>query len=399
MQAFKGSAIVAIAMAVLLIPLICGDGIASQKARSAKVDVTDLVAQGKSLLAMRRPQQAWEVFDRVCELREDLPDGHLGIYMADEIVLVDWLQSLVEFVIDNIDQWFKTKGSQKVAGEIIRETIEDFARPLLAEMVDHLDRIDEDFSFYLPEYPLFVYRDRLVCDLGGEWDYSDVLIVRGMARWLLGLCDFLLSYNLDFDAGHIIDIELPPDADLREILLTLVDALLDMLNDPDYPDFLYLSDEGFELLPQAGIEFGRGNIEVIAGFARVLQETDPQEDDIFAYSDENGNSRWDAGEPLVFPYIGRISDDQAPFIWSLLRVVELAGESMLDETEFDTSSEPNPFPLDSINPLVESFGLPPILPAMEIDLGEFYRNPKREQLHDTLVLVLTLIKQFLEQMP
>jgi len=365
---------------------------------TARPDVTELVAQGKSYLAQLDTKNAWETFDRVCELRGDLPDGHLGIYLSDEIILVDWLQSLVEALSNFLNGWL-SKGSDKVAGDVVHDIIENFAQPLADEMVEHLEQIKGDFSFYLPSYPLLRYDERVVCDLGGEWDQSDALIVRGGARAFLGMMDLLLAYDLDFDVGHLVDIAIPPDADLRETLLILVNAFLAILNDPDYPDFLYLYDDGFTLQPQAGVEMGRGLLDIVSGFASVLNETDPQSDDIVGYIDENHNSKWDSGEPLVLPYIRHISNDQAAFTWSVLNIIDLAGRSMLDGTEYDTSPDPNLFPLVSINPLFETLGFPPLLPDVSVDLGKFYREPSHEGLHDALVAILNLLKQILEGTP
>lgn len=362
-------------------------------------DVTEDVALGKSLLASRDTKGAYEAFDKVERLRGDLPDGHLGIYMVDEIILVDWLQSLITSLMNFLDDWMKSKDSGKVAGDIIRDTIEDFAQPLVSEMTDHLEEIDGDFSFYISSYPLWFYNERTVLDLGGEWDLSDATIMKGGSRIFLGFTDFLLAYDLDFDVGHFIDIELPPDADMRETLLAFINATLDALSDPDYPDFLYLIDEGYELLPQAGIEYGRGLLGIIDGFASVLGETDPQHDDIFGYLDENGDLKWDSDEPLVFPYLERVSEDQAPYMWSILNIIDLLGRSMLDGTQYDTSPDPNPFSLDALSPLLTLIGLPLPLPAIEVDLGKFYREPKREGLHDALVFILTLLKEGLEQTP
>lgn len=358
-------------------------------------DVTEDIALGKSLLAKRDTKGAYEVFDRVARLRPDLPDGHLGIYMVDEIILVDWLNELLDSLMNFLDDWL-TKDEQKVAGDIVRKMLEDFVKPLANEMTTNLDEIDGDFSFYIPSYPLWIYDGRTVLDLGGEWDLADATIMRGGSRIFLGFADFLLSYELDFDVGHLIDIEIPPDADMRETLLIFINALLDTLNDPDYPNFLYLTDEGFELLPQAGVEYGRGLLEIVEGFALALSETDPQKDDVFAYLDENYNSSWDVGEPLVLPYFRRISEDQAQYVWSVLNIVELAGRSMLDGTEYDTSPEPNLFSLSALSPLFTLIGLPIYLPDIEVDLGKFYREPRREALHDALVFILTLLKDALE---
>jgi len=402
----KPRASLAVVIAIVLLSALCagGDGIASQKAEAAKPDVSELIAQGKSLLGQRKPHPAWDAFNRATELRGDLPDGHLGIYLADEIVFVDLLQTLIEYYIANMDEWTKSKGAsgpEKVGGAIVQEMIEDYFRPLLVEMTDELDQIDGEFSFYLPSYPLFVYHKRLVCDLGGEWDQSDVLIFRGASRWWLGLADLLLSYDLDFDVGHILDIELPPDADIKEVLLAYVNAILDMLNDPDYPNFLYLTDDGLTRLPQAGIEFGLGELEMAQGFASLQAETDPQADDIFGYLDENGNGKWDVDEPHVYPYIGRVSEDQTTFEWAVINVIDLAARSTLDGTEYDTSPDADdPFPLSALNPIFESLGLPPLFPKeMTVDLGKFYREPSREQLHDTVLFIATLLKEFLEGLP
>ncbi|HDH97482.1 MAG TPA: hypothetical protein ENF73_07130, partial [Proteobacteria bacterium] len=186
------------AVALILASCASSVGATTCETQTEKPDVSDLVAQGKLLLGQRKPDQAWDVFSRVVELRNDLPDGHLGMYLADEIVFTDMLRDLIEYYIAMFNDLFGSRGAKghgKVAGSIIQEMIEEYYRPLLVEMTDELDEIEGEFSFYLPSYPLLVYHRRLVCDLGGEWDQSDVLIMRGAARWWLGLADLLLSYD------------------------------------------------------------------------------------------------------------------------------------------------------------------------------------------------------------
>jgi hypothetical protein len=186
-----------------------------------------------------------------------------------------------------------------------------------------------------------------------------------------------------------------------EQISVVVEIILDMLDDPSFPDFLTIPEENADMFREAGLEVGDALTNWLLTFEAVKAETDDQTDDVIAYVDRNGNNAYDEGEPFVIPHYGELTDEQMALNADILAMVEGLRDSFYDYTPKDVDpNNPNPFRIVLLRPILKHLGLPGwIIPDMELDIGGWYVDPAGSGLKDTLVTILKIADAFLPDYP
>jgi hypothetical protein len=178
----------------------------------------------------------------------------------------------------------------------------------------------------------------------------------------------------------------------------LVDYLIEIFDSPLFPDFFTLKEDG-ALFQQAGLQAGLGFRTAAETYDLLTAETEPQTAEVLGYADQNANEQWDENEPLVIPPWGALDAESDAVAWAFAEVFSRLADSFLDYTDFDTNpEEPQPFYLAYLNPLIDAFGLPPLIPDWDflvIDFGAAYVDVDPTALRDAIVLILNLLNAFL----
>jgi len=98
-----------------------------------------------------------------------------------------------------------------------------------------------------------------------------------------------------------------------------------------------------------------------------------------------------------------LDEDQTAALEAFDELFEKLANSFLDYTEFDSDpANASPFNLSDINPILEVFGLPALIPdwdLLDIDFGANYVDPDPDFLRDDLIRILNLAALFLPSPP
>ncbi|HDH96336.1 MAG TPA: hypothetical protein ENF73_01250 [Proteobacteria bacterium] len=365
--------------------------------------IDQMIDEGKTYLALGDGDRAREIFLEALVFEPDNTDAHFGVALADVLRFVKLVESLDEYISEYLDQGEGSKGDGDREG--IGDFIHGYAKHLRLDTAEELtwhtwriyQIVDErDFSFHLSSYPV-TYRGELLLMCRGEWDGAELRLVWGIGHLLMGVVHTLLGTDLNFDIGPILALPIdfesllndPTSVDWAELFPLLVDALLEILTDPDYPNFLLLTPDGRELYSTAGIELGLFCSSAVEATHFVMGETDPQNDDVIGYVDVNGNGRYDEGDSVRLPEPnGVLDEDGFETLWALFYLMNRLSSAFFDTTYMDPHpTEPDPFYLSDLNPLIaalldeNAFGLPPI----PIEIGPYFQNPAPEEIKQFLI--------------
>jgi len=148
-----------------------------------------------------------------------------------------------------------------------------------------------------------------------------------------------------------------------------------ILEDPEKTHFLLPLPEGFERLQEAQVAFALAARYGSQVWRTAAAETDPQEDDVLGYLDENGNGQMDDGESFYFlgaEYSALLND----FVPSLTAVLDELHTSFAQSTPIDAYPLTyQTFDTAVFNLLLEDLGLPPLIPSSEADIAAFFEDP------------------------
>ncbi len=273
-------------------------------------------------------------------------------------------------------------------GTTIQTTFRYQLLPINAEMArlaDEIERDHADATIALDTFPLWVDDGETTLDVPGEWDVADV----GMIRAFIGLWQFvthaLLSFDVDFNFSTFALQPPPGGATPTEVIHHYAGVLLEILDDEDYPDFLTFLPGGEQDLETAAVEMGLGLRAFAAGFAAARDETDPQTDDVAGYVDENGNGRWNAGEPYRIPVMGDLTDEESENWQGIVDMTESLGLAFLDGGPDDVHAIlPDWFWISDANGLLAFLGVEPALPPIPLPVGPLFYDPPADGLRGTV---------------
>jgi len=186
-----------------------------------------------------------------------------------------------------------------------------------------------------------------------------------------------------------------------EIISIIVDMLLDMMNNPAYPDFLTYGEQGVEEVQVAGATMGLGFIAAHETIENMRNDMGDQE--VLGSVDYNENGIWDYGEPYIVPVFGELDSDEEEALAAFDQLFFALGQSFLDYTEYDNDPQSaTPFCLCELNPLFDVLNIPLFFPDIDlftIDIGALYVDPDTDFIRDELKLILNLLALVLPPPP
>lgn len=338
-------------------------------------------------------------------------DALFGMILADTMMNLDTISLIVQYVEMALSGYQEGEkagdppdGTQGIVDGIIELALEGLILQFTDDLVELVPEAMETpcLSLELIRMPIYLAFD-LVAEPGGDdWDHSEVGACAALGFALGGSVRFMTSVNMDFNLSFALllaDLDFDQYSTL-EIASIIVDLMLRILQDPAFPDFLTLGDEGLEELRRSQIDMGLGLRHGERTFDRIRDEDDEQSDDILAYADRNENGLYDEGEPFIIPHFGELDEEGMEAALAFETLFEALADSLLDNTEYDEDPETDtPFNLQDINPMLAAFGLWPILPSVEIALNELFENADENGVRDDFENLLNLLQLVLPAPP
>ena len=349
-----------------------------------------LIVQGKADLGASRIEEGYAAFHDALALCPESVDARMGLALSCQLQLERQMYSMIQYVIEVVPN-FGWKQS-KSFGSVIQAILLDHLYPKSLEMLGHARAVQgapAGWGFFIEKYPFLVdgeFADRVIVDMGGRWDRSDARIIEAEAQAYAGFILWAGSYDLTFDwywTQHGPDTS---GMTLPEKIHAVTGWALDFVGDPNYPMFLLLrGDMGKGFLTQSGLAWGAALTGIPEALAMVRAETGDQSRDVSAYVDENGDGRWNEGEPYRLPYVGTLNPGQELFFEGLLALFKAVGESAWDTGPNDVDpANPNQILLSDLNFILTALGVEPILPEVGFSIGPYFNDPKPEALKEFL---------------
>jgi D-arabinan exo alpha-(1,3)/(1,5)-arabinofuranosidase (non-reducing end) len=353
----------------------------------------DEMATGKVFLGQGNGDAARAVFFAVVDDYPECTDAHFGVALADQLRLYNVIDELLGYLFDPFDE---EKGTVD-AGAIVVDYLENLIEPMVAETSEQLAFCleDESFEFELEWLPLELLGLEFLV-YTGQYDHGDVLLQSAEFMLLQAAIDTILSVDLGFDFEIILDHATAwGGMDMISIVIDVIDMVIELLEDPDFPNFLALREEGYERMPRAGLGMGHAMDLYFQTIDEIRAEPQDESHDVTGYSDRNGNGTCDPDEFIHGVFYSLPSD-----LHLELQQVELAlRNSYWDGTVLDIDQDnPNPFVLDQLNPILRYFGWPALIPALKIDFGDIYANPEPAGIRDPLTKILKAVAWLVEQL-
>jgi hypothetical protein len=315
--------------------------------------------------------------------------------MALQLELEDMVYELIRYLTTN-----PLKSDDKGFGSMMQSLFKSIMIPKAQEMYEHARVVrdaDPSWFFYIEAYPFIVdgeFPDRVMLDLGGEWDHADAIQLEAEAQFYIGFLNVICAYDLPLDYAWITEFpELT--GTIGEKFNTILLEIIFILNDSNLPTFLTLiPEEGEKRLADAGMAMGKFFLLMNEASKFMLTETDMQDDDLSGYHDLNENGKWDEGEPYKLPWAGYLSHDQN-FTWvRLMEAAVSAGNSTLNGSPIDRTPDRNDwFLLSEMNFFIDALGLNPFLPPIPMNLGAFYYDQGPREIKDGLRNILLVLYQ------
>ncbi|MCC6157980.1 MAG: hypothetical protein IT350_07990 [Deltaproteobacteria bacterium] len=342
-----------------------------------------LVEDGIDALGIRDVDAAMDAFEDAIDVCPEFGDAKLGLLLAGVQDLFAELPVVLAMA----------GGFPDIDWTALQQTIRDQLLPMNADLISLAAEIvaqHEDVRLFVSPMPLWVDGETVVIDAGGEWDIADVHNLSAIVNAADAVEHFLVSIDLEADWEALT--VWPGGYDPVEIAHYFAGILLDMLADPNYPDFLKFVSGGEQDFEGGAVSLGFACLDVTAGFAAVRAETDPQEDDVTAYVDENENGAWDEGEPYRLPYMGVFAPHQNNVLVDALILTQDLGPALLDSGPEDLHPLlPDWLPLDDLNfvlELIASYVPGLTLPAIPVPVGYWFYNPSPDGLKPVAQLLV-----------
>ena len=379
-----------------------------EQGRTTPPDPYGLVNEGKALLAQGDAARAGERFQEALALDPALDEARFGLVLAKAADLVVLVDDFVDLITKQMAAGAQGSGGMTTLSDSgIGYTIDHYVRliflPTVQVMLDQSEALysKPDATFTIDALPIS-WSGQTVLDLGGRWDHSDAVLLLAVANLLQGAFDSVLARDLDFNLGYVFALPIDwndlKNVQLQAIWRDLVHMVIQILADPNYPNFLGLTQEGQARMPAAGSEFGLTAKYVTEAGWLVRQETGDQSGDVIGYVDANANGVWDPGEPLRLPSVGVLTDAQMKALADAALALYGVQDSFLDGSAVDPWPDvATPLDIAVFNPLfmdLTGWDFGPI-PSATVDLGGLFARPNADPTaaKQAVVQFLTCIDQ------
>jgi hypothetical protein len=357
----------------------------------------ELIDEGKRWLALGDGDRANLYFRQALEQVPDHPEANYGIVMGNNLHMFDILSILIDYIesLAYGGPVGKATDPDNILDSFLEEMFDGFLYTAAREQTEFVAIcLENGYEFtQTDEIPIILHFE-LEAELAGQFDDAELHGSSVLTGALWSLISQLDAVSLDVDISLLASvIEIDFD-DLVPALTELVGVLLSAFEDPSYPDFLTLPPENVPQLQEAALMLAFSMDEFNNMFDAIDAEGGDQTTDVVGYDDANGNLEFDAGEPYRFPTLGALDEDEMALLGRLRTSALALRDSLWDYTEFDTDPENlQPFNLSYLNPVLELFELPPLIPNLtflDIDLGGVYDDPGEDGLKQTVLTILRL---------
>jgi hypothetical protein len=344
-----------------------------------------LIVAGKAKLSADDPNGAADQFTQALSVCPGQADGEIGMVIADVQWYWMWIQRWIQYLSSYNPH---PKGGDKSVATTIQEELREVFLPVNAEVFQYVSDLEThhaDVEFYVEPLPMYVDGTHVVLEMGGVWDIEAVEVVEAFVRMMEGAERFLLSYDLSFDFSIFAMNQPPPGASTTQLINFYCGLLLQIFADPNYPNFLTFLPDGKSELSQCASQFGTAAVGVNSAFEAIRTVTGPQEGLVFGYVDENGNGKWDPGEPYHVPYFGDMTGGSEIGLEDLLTIAHDLGLAFLSGGPDDpTPLVPHWFPLHDLDPLDPAIRMLfpnwTNFPNLYLPVGIFFYNPPADGL-------------------
>ena len=361
---------------------------------SGPSDLEECLEEGRYWLSVGEGDRARLAYLCVLDLAPGHEEGLYGLAVADVVHLADVIGILKDYIMSVIDMGGPVASAggdakDEDARAILDRLIELVIGGLLLETSEELWTVSETLQAY--EDPLFWHDGvPLIIDfelegtMAGEFDRSYLVAAESFGRLLYGLNGHVLTVSLDLDISLAFLIT---EVDFEDVLVGIgdvVDILKLILNDPGHPNFLTLSEEGVDLYRKCGLLIGDGFDDFLSTWLVIGTETDDQTDDVIGYVDIHPNGAYDVLEPYRLPHFGELDATEMAALFIIEEVAREFRMAYWDRTVRDLDPDnPNPLHLDVLNPLLEFFGIPGIIPPdTTVPVGDWYAEPNPTAIRD-----------------
>jgi len=223
--------------------------------------------------------------------------GSLSVSSVIEPQTKELNKNLITSLINKIhsDLGTETKFSSSAEDEnlFVRDVVVD----LVTDLHDKFADIDTNLmiligtpgsQFRIDTLPVYLTSATTpTLDMSKEWDRADAALLDGLTQGILGLLNFILSIDLKANYLGTYDY-LSNDIGMDNLnAATIMNILVYILNDKNYPNFLGLEPEqGYDKLRESGINFSTAIQMLMYSFYFMSIEDDQgtgQDDDIIKY--------------------------------------------------------------------------------------------------------------------
>jgi len=360
--------------------------------------VEEIIKIGKKYLSNGDAVGAADAFNAALKRDPNNADAKYGILLANTLQFGNLISELLGMlegfmaVDDGGDGDIETLSESPAIGDLIQDFFVQVLEPKFVQSNDLYYELTfvPDLQFDLERYEL-VIADMTLVDFSGVFGDAELHFFGTVNSLLLAVTNLLLAHDVNFDFDNLVIPEFGDD--IMESIDAIVDLLRGLLSDPNYPNFLYLKEDGVFRMQATGLNLGLTFLRLNFMIEAVKNDTGDQSDDPIRYIDENGNGLWDEDEAVEISGLAVIEPELIPVISNLAGDLAVA---IFDTTPLDIDPlDPNPFYPASLNDiliyLIDGLDTPIIPPGfLPIDLGPFFAAPSPDGLRNILELVVEI---------
>lgn len=365
----------------------------------------ELIKIGKHYLEKQDAVPAAGAFSEALELKPESLEAKYGLFLANIMQISNLFSNLLELL--KTAEGLEDFGSGGPIGTYIQEFLQKVLEPKLAKNEELFFELSQQQSllFDLKSYKLTIGEDVLL-NWHGKFKLPELYFMAAINSLILAADHIACAHYLDFDMSKLAEFPQLSD-DMLKALGEILDFVEKLMNDPNYPDFLYLKGyEGEVRMPAAGLLLGATWFRLIQAFESASNR-EARSDYPITYDDLDGNNIRNPEETLIIrgiPILAGLIDDlegvptdqrtddvklTGELVGILTDLFSIFGAAFLDTSAYDIfPDEPNPISLADFMPILVYFDIIPFpLPLMNMIKfypGEFFAQPTPDGLRSLL---------------